>query len=124
MSKAIKKPRQGEIWLVKFKKSKETPKTYRPALVISGNIQNEVNDLIVVAPLTTDNIETVEPFEIYIENVKETGLNEPSKIQFIYPFTIDKELRLVGDKPLGKIDRKIIEQAKQAWKLAFEFEEW
>jgi len=58
-SRILKKnfPHYGEIWLVKFKKSKETPKTYRPCLVISRNIQNEFNDLIVVVPITTDDIE-------------------------------------------------------------------
>jgi mRNA-degrading endonuclease toxin of MazEF toxin-antitoxin module len=99
---------------VKFKKSKETPKTFRPALVISGNIQNELNDLIAVVPFTTDDIENIEPFEVFIKNTKETGLDEPSKVQFIYPFTIDKELRLVGNKRLGKVSREIMEQSKRA----------
>ena len=124
MGKTIKQPQQGEIWLVKFKKSKETPKTFRPALVISGNIQNELNDLIAVVPLTTDDIENIEPFEVYIKNTKETGLDKPSKIQFIHPFTIDKELRLVGNKRLGKVNREIMEKAKIAWKIAFDTEEW
>ena len=124
MSKTIKRPQQGDIWLVKFKKSKETPKTYRPALVISGNVQNELNDLIAVVPFTTDDIENVEPFEVYVKNTKETGLEGPSKIQLIYPFTIDKELRLVGNKRLGKANHQIMEQAKQAWKVAFDVEDW
>lgn len=123
MNKTIKRPKQGEIWLVKFKRSKETPKT-RPALVISGNIQNELNDLIAVVPFTTDDIENIEPFEVYVKNTKETGLDHPSKIQFIYPFTIDKELRLVGSKRLGVVSRQIIEQSKQAWKVAFDVEDW
>ncbi|CAI2198002.1 10300_t:CDS:2, partial [Funneliformis geosporum] len=59
------------------KESKESPKTFRPALVISGNIQNELNDLIAVVPLTTDDIENIEPFEVYIKNTKETGLDKP-----------------------------------------------
>jgi hypothetical protein len=52
--------------------------------------------------------------EVYIENNKETGLDEPSKIQFIYPLTIDKELRLVGNKRLGIVSRKIMEKVKKA----------
>jgi len=124
MGETIKQPQQGEIWLVRFKKSKESPKTFRPALVISGNIQNELNDLIAVVPLTTDDIENIEPFEVLVKNTKETGLDKPSKIQFIHPFTIDKELRLVGNKRLGKVSREVIEQTKQAWKVAFDTEEW
>jgi mRNA-degrading endonuclease toxin of MazEF toxin-antitoxin module len=99
---------------VKFKKSKETPKTFRPCLVISSDIQNEFNDLIAVVPITTENIEIVETFEVFINNTPETGLDHPSKIQFIYPMTIDKELRLVDKKRLGVANRETMEKAKQA----------
>ena len=119
MKKISKFPKKGEIWLVKFKKTKETPKTFRPCLVISNDTQNEFNDLIVVAPISTDKIETIEPFEVFIENSKETGLKKPSKIQFIYPLTIDKELRLVGEKCLGIAKKEIITKAKIAWEMAF-----
>jgi len=114
MEKANKVPKRGEIWLVKFKKAKETPKTFRPCLVISSDIQNEFNDLIAVVPITTDNIETVEPFEVFIKNTPETGLDEPSKIQFIFPMTIDKELRLVGKKRLGIASKEVMERVKIA----------
>jgi hypothetical protein len=33
-------------------------------------------------------------------------------------------LRLVGNKRLGKVSREVIEQTKQAWKVAFDTEEW
>ena len=122
MEKVSKLPQKGDIWLVKFKKAKETPKTFRPCLVISDNIQNEFNDLIVVAPITTDNIGTIEPFEVFIENSKETNLDRPSKVQFIYPFTIDKDLRLVGLKRLGIVKEEIMEKSKMAWRLAFNWE--
>ncbi|CAG8709746.1 16386_t:CDS:2, partial [Cetraspora pellucida] len=47
-------PRQGEIYKVYFsKKGKEIGKI-RPAMVISNNIQNEFDDQIVVAPLTSE----------------------------------------------------------------------
>jgi len=56
----------------------------------------------------------IEPFEVLIENSPEAGLEKPSKIQFIFPMTIDKKLRLVGQKKLGIVSRKIMEQAKKA----------
>ena len=124
MKKTNKVPKRGEIWLVKFKKAKETPKTFRPCLVISGDIQNEFNDLIAVVPITTDNVEIVEPFEVFIKNTPETGLDEPSKIQFIFPMTIDKELRLVDRKRLGVASKEVMEKAIEAWKVAFDSEEW
>jgi len=114
MEKTSKLPKRGEIWLVKFKKTKETPKTFRPCLVISGDIQNEFNDLIAVVPITTDNVEMVEPFEVFIKNTPETGLDEPSKIQFIFPMTIDKELRLVDKQRLGLTSRETMAKAKSA----------
>lgn len=108
---------------MRFKKTKETPKTFRPCLVISSDIQNEFNDLIAVVPITTENVESVETFEVYIENTPETGLNHPSKIQFIYPMTIDKGLRLVDKQRLGVANREIMEKAKLAQKVAFDVEE-
>jgi mRNA-degrading endonuclease toxin of MazEF toxin-antitoxin module len=103
MEKTSKIPKRGEIWLVKFKKSKETPKTFRPCLVIS-----------VVVPITTEDIENIGPFEVFIKNAPETGLDYPSKVQFIFPMTIDKELRLVDKQRLGTATREIMEKAKLA----------
>jgi len=124
MEKNKKIPKRGEIWLVKFKKSKETPKTFRPCFVFSDDIQNELNDLIAVAPISTENVEIIEPFEVFIDNTPETGLDYPSKIQFIYPMTIDKELRLVNGKRLGVVSKEVMEKVKRAWKIAFNVEEW
>jgi len=124
MEKASKVPKRGEIWLVKFKKSKETPKTFRPCLVISDNIQNKFNDLIAVVPITTEDVESIGPFEVFIKNTPETGLNHPSKVQFIYPMTIDKELRLVDKQCLGVVSEAVMEKSKLAWKIAFNVEEW
>jgi len=124
MEKTSNIPKRGEIWLVKFKKSKETPKTFRPCLVISSNIQNKFNDLIAVVPVTTEDVENVGPFEVFIKNTPETGLDHPSKVQFIFPMTIDKELRLVDKQRLGVASREVMEKAKLAWKIAFEVESW
>ena len=99
---------------MKFKKSKETPKTFRPCLVISDNIQNKFNDLIAVVPITTEDVESIGPFEVFIKNTPETGLNHPSKVQFIYPMTIDKELRLVDKQCLGVVGEAVMEKSKSA----------
>jgi mRNA-degrading endonuclease toxin of MazEF toxin-antitoxin module len=123
MKKTNKVPKRGEIWLVKFKKAKETPKTFRPCLVISSDIQNEFNDLIAVVPITTDNVEIIEPFEVFIESTPETGLDYPSKVQFIYPMTVDKELRLVDGKRLGVLSERVMEKAIEAWRVAFDTED-
>ena len=59
--------------------------------MISDNIQNEYGKWIVVITLTTEDIENIEPFEVFVENTPETGLDYPSKLLFNYPRTVDRE---------------------------------
>src|SRR3954470_461296 len=101
-------PHRREIWLAEFPPSKEARKPIRPVLVISNDIQNEYDEWIAVVPITTEDIKNIEPFEVYAESTKETGLDYPSKIQFIYPFTVDRK-RL--KKCLGTVNKKVMEQA-------------
>jgi len=61
-------------------------------------------------------VEIVEPFEVFVKNTPETGLDYPSKLLFNYPRTVDRE-RL--KERLGTANRKVMEQAKIAWKIAF-----
>ncbi|KLL01789.1 MAG: PemK-like protein [Mycoplasmataceae bacterium RV_VA103A] len=121
MSKKLVFPQRREIWLAEFPPAKESRKPIRPVLIISDNIQNEYDEWIVAVPITTENIKNIEPFEVFINNTPVTRLNYPSKIQFNYPFTIDKK-RL--KKHLGVASREIMEPAKMAWRIAFAVEEW
>ena len=81
-------PKRGEIWLVKCDKIKEFSKDYRPALIISNDIQNEFDDYVTVAMMTTEDLENIRLFEVFIKNTKETGLDEPSKISFNRLFSV------------------------------------
>src|SRR6185312_6470973 len=106
MSKAVKKiPKRGEIWLVDYnykpKKGKEKEleiesliKKIRPSLVISNNAQNECDLEIIVAPLSSKELEKIEPYEIFINRNKENGLDEDSKILFNRLRAVEKETRL------------------------------
>ena len=114
-------PQRGEIWLIEFPKNKENRKPTRPCLVISNDIQNEYGKWIVVIGITTQDVEIIEPFEVFISNTPETGLDEPSKLKFNYPRTIDRE-RL--KERLGVTNREIMEQAKIAWQISFDVENW
>lgn len=119
--KELPLPKQGEIWLIEFPPTLEDRKPIRPCLIISDNIQNEYGKWIVVIPLTTEDIENIEPFEVYVENTKENGLYYPSKLQFNYPRTVDrKRLR----EHLGLLNRKLIRELKKAWQVAFDSENW
>ena len=120
-SKALPLPKQGEIWLVKFPPTKEDRKPIRPCLVISDNIQNEYGKWIVIIPLTTEDIESIEPFEVFVKNTEENGLDYPSKLQFNYPRTIDRT-RL--EKYLGVLSSKKIGELRKAWEIAFDSENW
>ena len=115
-------PKRGEIWLIKCDKIKEFSKDYRPALIISNDLQNEYGEYIAVAMMTTDELENVRLFEVFIQNTPENGLAEPSKIVLNRPFTIFRELRL--EKRLGIADREIMEKVKKAWNIAFDVENW
>jgi len=62
--------------------------------------------------MTTKDVENVRLVEVFIKNTPETGIDYPSKLQFNYPRTIDKELRLI--EKLGIADKEIMKKAKQA----------
>ena len=116
MNKPVSKrkfPRCGEIWLIKFEKLKESRKPYRPCLIISNDEQNELDEWVVVAPLTTDDLESIKLTEIFVQNTPETGLAEANKIQLNYPFTADKALRLI--QCLGKVNTETLIKARSAW---------
>ena len=124
MSKSNKFPKRGEIWLLKNpERIKEFSKDYRPVLIISSDEQNEFDVKVAAVPLTTEEIEHVKIFEVFIENTSETGLDYPSKILLNYPFTLEKELRLEKER-LGVISRETMEKVKKAWKIAFDSENW
>jgi mRNA interferase MazF len=110
----IKKlPKKGEIWLINNpERIKELGKKQRPVLIISNDEQNEYDDKLVVVPLTTNKVEKIELFEVFIKNSSETGLDHPSKILLNYPFTLDKGLRL--EKKMGTASKEIMERVKKA----------
>src|ERR1700733_4506444 len=115
------KPKRGQIWLIKFKKVEDN-KSIRSCVVISNNTQNEFDERIVVAGTTTKGLEKIQPFEVFIKNTPETGLDKPSKILLSYPRTIRKK-RLKESVLLGKVSPEIMKQVKKAWQIAFEAEE-
>jgi len=62
--------------------------------------------------ITTDDLENIKLFEVFIKNTPETGLDEPSKIVLNHPFTLFKELRL--EKRLGVVSKEVMEKVKLA----------
>ena len=68
--------------------------------------------------MTTKDIKTVEPFEVFVKNAPETGLDEPSKLKLNYPRTVDKE-RL--KEKLGIANEEIMKKVKIAWEIALDW---
>ena len=135
MSKAVKKfPQRGEIWLVdyNYKPKKDEMKKkdlliqgkikkIRPSLVVSNNPQNEYDEEIIVAPLSSKELERIEPYETLIKRNKENGLNEDSKILFNHLRAIEKEDRL-GDY-IGVLDKETMKKVKERLKLVLDLED-
>ena len=112
-------PKQGEIWLINFKKIKETSKSYCPCLVISNNEQNEFDEEVIVSPLTTQEVIAgeVQFFEVLIEASQKIDLNESNRVLLNRIHTVDKNLRLI--KKLGRIDGKTWTQVWKALWIVF-----
>ena len=84
-------PQRGQIWLVEFPKVEESRKPIRPCLVVSNDIQNELDQWIMVAPLTTENIKSVKEWETYLEKTSDLKIDYPSKVLFNYLRTVNKK---------------------------------
>jgi mRNA-degrading endonuclease toxin of MazEF toxin-antitoxin module len=109
-------PRRGEIHWVdynyKTQQGREIKKN-RPSLVVSNNSQNEFDEQIIVAPLTTEEIETVRFFEVLVKKNTTNGLEKTSKILGNRLQTIDKAVRLKGR--LGTVEPAIMQQVEQVF---------
>ncbi len=133
MSKAVNKiPKRGEIWLIDYnfkpKKGKEKEleieskiKKIRPSLVVSNNPQNEHDEEIIVAPLSSKELERIRSYELLIKRSKENGLDEDSKILFNRLRAIEKEDRL-GDY-IGVVDKEMMKEVKEKLKLVLDLED-
>jgi len=62
--------------------------------------------------MTTDDLENIQLFEVFIQNTPGNGLAEPSKIVLNRPFTVFRELRL--ERHLGVASREVMEKVKVA----------
>lgn len=115
-------PHQGEVYKVYFsKKGKEIGKI-RPAMVISNNAQNEFDDQIIVAPLTSEpqEVNKERPFTVLIKVSKDNGLEKTSKILLNRVQTIDVEKRLRDY--IGQASPEIVKKSQEALKIVFDWE--
>ncbi|HFS85086.1 MAG TPA: type II toxin-antitoxin system PemK/MazF family toxin [Epsilonproteobacteria bacterium] len=87
--------KRGDIVTINFNpiKRDEVGKI-RPALIISGDEENETLDTIIVMPLSTQLLEKMEPFRLRI--VQREGLREDSDLLINHIRTISK--KRIGNK--------------------------
>ena len=105
--------KRGDVWLVNLDPTigHEIRKS-RPAVIIQNDIGNKYSPITIIAPITSQKIDKVYPFEVLItKNV--TGLEKNSKILLNHIRAIDKKrllkrLGMVGsEETLTKIDEAI-----------------
>ncbi|CAJ0906354.1 12003_t:CDS:2 [Entrophospora sp. SA101] len=99
--------------IVAYQRQAKNKKLQSELALVPANLRGPQTDssLLMAIPLTTEDIENIEPFEVLVKNTKENGLDHPSKLQFNYPRTFDR-VRL--RKHLGILNRKFIEGVKKA----------
>jgi mRNA interferase MazF len=125
-------PHRGEIWLIDYnykpKKGQEREleiesyiKKIRPSLVASNDIQNEFDDEIIVAPLSSKELEKIRSYELLIKKNKENGLEKDSKILFNRLRNVEKDTRL-GEKRIGVVDKETMKEVNEKLKLVLELE--
>jgi mRNA interferase MazF len=82
----------------------------RPVLIVSNDINNRMNDVVTVLPITS-NVSRVYPFEVLLEQT-ESGLPKDSKVQ-------SQQIRSLSKQRLsGKAIGQLIDQKMQAVDLA------
>jgi len=103
--------RRGEIWFFSLDPvvGKEIAKT-RPAVVVSNDRNNEHAGTVTVVPLTSKNVQTVYPYEVFL--ARGTGnLPKDSKAKANQVRTLDKGRAVSPIGNLGKGDMTRIDAA-------------
>ena len=89
--------------------------------MVSNNIQNELDEQIIMAPLTSDEIKEIADYEVFVKNTKETGLDKPSKVLLQRVRAVEKELRLINY--LGEVDKETMKEVEKALKTVLDLED-
>ena len=76
---------------------------------------------MIMAPLTSDEINEVADYEVFVKNTKETGLDKPSKVLLQRIKAVEKELRLIDY--LGEVDKETMEKVKEGLKIVLDLED-
>ena len=107
-------PRRGDIFWVNLDPTIGTEiRKKRPGIILSNDAANKRYHQVTVIPLTSQNIQSVEPFQVFLGK-DETGLSKDSKALAEQIRTISK-LRL-GSR-VGPISSEKVKEIERAVKI-------
>lgn len=107
-------PSRGDIFWVNLDPTVGTEiRKRRPAVVVSNDAANRRYHQVTVLPLTSQRLETVEPFQVFVP-ASESGLSKDSKALAEQIRTVSK-LRLAGRA--GRLGEAVMERITTAIKL-------
>ena len=107
--------KRGDIWLVNLDPTVvHEIKKSRPAVIIQNDIGNKYSPITIIAPITSQNTETIYPTEVFIMS-GQSGLEKDSKILLNQIRAVD-QIRLI--KKLGMINELTIERLNEAIKIS------
>ncbi|CAH1761631.1 3624_t:CDS:10 [Entrophospora sp. SA101] len=111
----VKKGKERELEIASYLKK------IRPSLVVSNNSQNEFDEEIIVIPLSSKELNNIEPYQSFVKRNKKNGLDEGSKLLFNRLRNIEKTTRL-GDY-LGTVEQEIMDEVKEKLQLVLDLED-
>ena len=107
--------KRGDIWLVNLDPTiGHEIKKSRPAVVIQNDVGNKYSLVTIVAPLTSQNLEKVYPFEVLLTK-KNPGVVKDSKVLLNQIRAIDKRRLL---RRFGKVDGETLGEIDEAIKIS------
>jgi mRNA interferase MazF len=106
--------KRGEIYLAALDPAlgREIAKT-RPVVIVSNDKNNEFSGTVTILPLTSKNLRTIYPFEVFLSQ-GHANLPKDSKIKADQIRTLDKS-RMI--KRIGVLDKKNLEAIDKAMKI-------
>lgn len=107
--------KRGEIWLVNLDPTVgHEIKKSRPGIIIQNDIGNKYSPMIIIAPITSQNIEKIYPIEVFLTK-QNCGLDKDSKVLLNHIRAVDKR-RLI--KKIGEADEEALEKIDEAIKIS------
>jgi len=105
--------KRGDVWLVNLDPTiGHEIKKSRPAVIIQNDFGNKYSPITIIAPITSQKIEKIYPFEVLLTN---KFLDKDSKALLNQIRAIDR-IRLI--KRLGKLDADALKKIDEAIKIS------